>query len=82
MAMNIKKVTKKLASVRDSILDNGGLTEEDEALLRSMIEEPVTINQRRLRTPAPHNDNDPLSAEQKFRLRLMEKTGTGSTSIH
>lgn len=82
MGMNLKKVTKKLTSVRDSILDNGGLTEEDEALLRSMIDEPVTINQRRLRTPTPQNDNKPLSPEQKFRLRLMEKTGTGSTSIH
>lgn len=32
--------------------------------------------------PLPENDNKPLGSEQKFRLRLMEKTGTGSTSIH
>jgi len=29
-----------------------------------------------------HNDNDELSADQTLRLRLVEKTGTGSHLIH
>jgi hypothetical protein len=82
MAMNLKKVTKKLTSVRDSIRAEGKMTDEAEEILKSLVNEPVTVNQRRFRTPQPDNDNQPLSPEQKFRLRLMEKTGTGSTSIH
>lgn len=82
MVMNIKKVTKKLSSVRDSIRAEGKISAETEEVLKSLITEPVTVNQSRFRTPQPQNDNTPLTAEQKFRLRLMEKTGTGSTSIH
>ena len=82
MAMNLKKVTKKLTSVRDSIRADGKISPETEEVLKSLITEPVTVNQGRFRTPQPQNDNQVLTAEQKFRLRLMEKTGTGSTSIH
>ena len=82
MAINLKKVTEKLTSVRDSIREEGELNAEAEEILKSLITEPLTVNQGRFRTPRPQNDNTALTAEQKFRLRLMEKTGTGSTSIH
>ena len=90
--MNLKKVTKKLSQVRDSILSNGEISAEDEQILKSLIGDTITIDQGDLKRvpegmknrqmPGPENDNTPLNAEQKFRLRLMEKTGTGSVSIH
>tara|TARA_B100000949_G_C14042434_1_gene350111 strand:- start:187 stop:402 length:216 start_codon:yes stop_codon:yes gene_type:complete len=71
--MNIKKVAKQLANARDGIKENGGMTPETREALQALIQNPM---------PRPENDNTPLTSEQKFRLRLMEKTGTGSTSIH
>lgn len=90
--MNLKKVTKKLAKVRDSIRENGEISAENEEILRSLIGDTINIAQSDLQNlpnkminrqmPLPENDNTPLTSEQKFRLRLMEKTGTGSVSIH
>ena len=90
--MNLKKVTKKLSAVRDSIRENGKITEEDEKALRSLIGDTLTIAQSDLKKlpnkvknrqmPLPENDNTELTSEQMYRLRLMEKTGTGSLSIH
>lgn len=90
--MNLKKVTQKLAKVRDSILENGAITPEDEMTLKSLIGDTITVAQKDLPKlpkkitgrlmPYAENDNKPLTTEQKFRLRLMEKTGTGSSSIH
>jgi hypothetical protein len=71
--MNIKKVAKQLANARDGIKENGGMTPETRQALQDLIQNSM---------PQPENDNTPLTSEQKFRLRLMEKTGTGSTSIH
>jgi hypothetical protein len=71
--MNIKKVAKQLTRARDGIKENGGMTPETREVLESLIANPM---------PQPENDNTPLTSEQKFRLRLMEKTGTGSLSIH
>lgn len=87
--MNLKKVTQKLSKVRDSIRDNGKISAEDEKTLKSLIGDTINIAQSELpnkmknrHMPLPENDNTPLTTEQRFRLRLMEKTGTGSTSIH
>ena len=90
--MNLKKVTKKLSKVRDSIRDKGEITLEDEQILKSLIGDTINVAQSDLQElpkkitgrqmPLPENDNKPLTTEQKFRLRLMEKTGTGSVSIH
>ena len=90
--MNLKKVTQKLSKVRDSIRENGTISAEDEETLKSLIGDTITVAQSDLKKLPnkmknrhmllPENDNTPLTAEQKFRLRLMEKTGTGSTSIH
>lgn len=90
--MNLKKVTKKLSKVRDSIRDNGEISLEDEQILKSLIGDTIDIAQSDLKDlppkivnrhmPLPENDNTPLTTEQRFRLRLMEKTGTGSVSVH
>lgn len=90
--MNLKKVTQKLSKVRDSIRENGEISAENEEILKSLIGDTITVAQSDLKKlpnkmknrhmPLPENDNTPLTSEQKFRLRLMEKTGTGSTSIH
>ena len=92
MALKLKKVTEKLSRVRDSICDKGAISPEDEAILRSLIGDTINIAQEDLQNlpnpmkartmPLAENDNTPLSTEQKFRLKLMEKTGTGSVSIH
>ena len=90
--MNLKKVTQKLSKVRDNIRENGHISAEDEQMLKSLIGDTIDIAQADLKKlpsklvnrqmPCPENDNKPLTTDQKFRLRLMEKTGTGSLSIH
>jgi polyhydroxyalkanoate synthesis regulator phasin len=90
--MKLKTVTKKLSQVRDNIRDKGSISAEDEKILRSLIGDTIQIAQEDLQNlpnrlknrtmPLAENDNTPLTTEQKFRLRLMEKTGTGSASIH
>ncbi len=92
MALKLKKVTEKLAKVRDSLTDKTEISAENEEILKSLIGDTIDIAQKDLPSlpnsirsrfmPKPENDNTPLSTEQKFRLRLMEKTGTGSSSIH
>lgn len=92
MGLKLKKITEKLAQVRDHITENGEISAENERILKSLIGDTLTIAQSDLKNlpnkmrnrhmPTPENDNKPLSTEQKFRLRLMEKTGTGSHSIH
>ena len=92
MALKLKKVTEKLSKVRDSISDNGNISPENEQILKSLIGDTIDIAQKDLKKlpnsmrsrfmPMPENDNKELTTEQKFRLRLMEKTGTGSSSIH
>lgn len=90
--MNLKKVTQKLSKVRDSIRENGEITAEDEKTLKSLIGDTIGVAQENLPhlpkkitgrvMPSAENDNKPLTKDQKFRLRLMEKTGTGSKSVH
>jgi len=83
--MNIKKVAEKLAEIRDNAKDNGTLSEEDKIELKSLVGDTITMAQtdlKKLTRPEAHNDNKELSADQTFRLRLIEKTGTGSKSIH
>lgn len=92
MALKLKKVTEKLAKVRDSLCEKSALSAEDEATLKSLLGETLYMAQDELQKmpnsirarymPLAENDNTALTPEQKFRLRLMEKTGTGSTSIH
>lgn len=92
MALKLKKVTEKLAKVRDSLANDTEISTENEEILKSLIGDTIDIAQEDLKTlpnsmrarlmPQADNDNTPLTSEQKFRLCLMEKTGTGSSSIH
>lgn len=92
MAIKLKKVAEKLSKIRDDLTEKTEITPENEEILKSLIGDTLDMagedlkklpNSMRSRfMPVPENDNKPLSSEQKFRLRLMEKTGTGSTSIH
>lgn len=92
MALKLKKVAQKLSKLRDDLGETPEITPENEEILKSLIGDTLEIagedlkklpNSMRSRfMPLPENDNKELSSEQKFRLRLMEKTGTGSTSIH
>ncbi|MEM6811204.1 MAG: hypothetical protein AAF549_01930 [Pseudomonadota bacterium] len=83
--MNLKKIAQKLSEIKDVVGENGTLNEQDRAELKAFIsEEATSLNDNKVvfMKPVAHNDNDPLTADQHFRLRLMEKTGTGSHSIH
>jgi hypothetical protein len=88
--MNLKHVAKRLSKVRDSIREQGGVTAEDEKALQDLVNETIgcakqelsKIPQRTKDMPAPHNDNQPLNKDQRLRLSLVEKTGTGSASVH
>lgn len=90
--MNIKKLAKKLSKIRDNTMDNDYISKKDREDLLALVHDTL-IDADPMLTDAPasnvvpylptaDNDNKPLTSDQKFRLRLMEKTGTGSTSIH
>ena len=92
--MNLKKVSEKLAKIRDQVGENGKLSESDKKELKLLVNETLEIAQKQSfkRSDMPrmpnfeniivHNDNEELSADQTFRLRLVEKTGTGSHLVH
>ncbi len=92
--MNLKKVSKKLAEIRDQVGENGKLSDTDKKELKALVSETLEIAQRSSKKVnsqnmmpdfeniVVHNDNEELSADQTFRLRLVEKIGTGSHLIH
>ena len=89
--MNFKKINKALSGVRDNISASGKVTEADRQALQELVEETIQSSPDELkalprkitgRIGFPKNDNAPLTAEQRYKLRQMEKTGTGSTAIH
>lgn len=92
MGLKLKKVTEKLSKVRDSLSENAEISEENQEILKSLIGDTLDIAQADLKRlpnsmrsrfmPIAENDNVALTSEQKYRLRLIEKTGTGSASIH
>jgi len=90
--MNIKKIAKKLSKIRDNSIDTDYISEEDKEDLLALVNETLIDADPSLQNetsknivpflPMAENDNTKLTSDQKFRLRLMEKTGTGSASIH
>lgn len=88
--MNLKNVAKRLSKVRDSIREHGGVSAEDEKELKALVQETIGVAKNDLSKlpkksfsmPTPHNDNQQLSPDQRFRLSIIEKTGTGSASVH
>lgn len=91
--MDFKNIQKKLAVLRDRIRAEGCISSDAEDELKAIMNETlVSANQEltniqsRLSSTMAFrtgNDNTPiLSDEQRKRLRLVEKTGTGSDMVH
>ena len=89
--MNIKKIAKRLSKIRDNHVDTDYVSEDDKTDLLSLVNDIIAEAQDKLPQqpknitsylPPADNDNKDLSSDQRFRLRVMEKTGTGSASIH
>lgn len=92
--MDLKSIQHKLKNLRDRIREQGRISHADEQELQSLIRESLsTANselegiQARLelmsgRKVLKSNDNVALTQDQKKRLADLEKTGTGSNSVH
>lgn len=90
--MSLKDVQQKLKDLRDRIRADGKLSPGIEQELQDLLSETlssandeITVLQDKLNATLSlraGNDNAILSDEQKRRLRLVEKTGTGSQSVH
>ena len=88
--MGIKKIVQKLSQITDDNNNVDLVTKNDKDDLLELIQEALIENSSVIDIPkniSPYlpeadNDNKSLSTEQKFRLRLIEKTGTGLSLIH
>ena len=90
--MDLKTVQQQLKLLRDRIKSQGEISSDDEQELRSLISQTLeTANdelediQQRLEKNVIRkkaNDNIELTDEQKARLTITEKTGTGSIAVH
>jgi phage gpG-like protein len=80
--MDIKKLTKKLSKARDDIVKNQEISPEMKQVLESVVMKELDNEKK----PTPFESKTVtgriLTDEQHYRLRLIEKTGTGSTAIH
>ncbi len=89
--MDLKDIQEKLKELRDRIKSDGHISPRSEEELKALLsntlvtanDEISTIKSRidaslKLRAG---NDNE-LTQEQKKRLRIIEKMGTGSACIH
>lgn len=89
--MDMKDIQQKLKDLRDRIRAEGSISLDSEKELRLILEDTLVsanselnVIQMKLTTALSlraGNDND-LSDEQKSRLRIIEKTGTGSYVVH
>ncbi|MFA5592530.1 MAG: hypothetical protein WC989_04370 [Micavibrio sp.] len=89
--MDLKDIQEKLQALRDRIKEDGHISPESERALQDLLStslistnEELSAAQARLNAAMAvraGNDNA-LSDDQKKRLRLMEKTGTGSYAVH
>ena len=89
--MDIKDIQAKLKELRDRIKQDGHISPVSEQQLKDILNDTLisangelaTIQQRlnTKMTMRAGNDNI-LSDDQKKRLRLIEKTGTGSHAVH
>lgn len=89
--MDLKDIQEKLKALRDRIKDEGCISPTAELELKTILNDTlVSANdelssiQNRLNAKMvirAGNDNI-LSDDQKKRLRIVEKTGTGSHAVH
>lgn len=89
--MDLKDIQKKLQELRDRIKDEGRISSVSEQELKAILNDTLVsandelnaIQERLSATLAIRAGNDNiLSDEQKKRLRIIEKTGTGSCAVH
>lgn len=90
--MALKEIQQKLKDLRDRIRADGCLSPDIELELQRLLNdtlssanEEITVLQNKLTATLAvraGNDNDVLSDEQKRRLRIVEKAGTGSEAVH
>ncbi len=89
--MDLKDIQNKLKELRDRIKSDGQISPESEQALKDILastlvsanDELSTIQNRLNATMAMRAGNDNvLSDDQKKRLRIIEKTGTGSQAVH
>lgn len=89
--MDLKDIQLKLKELRDRIKDEGGISEISEQELKAILNDTLlsantelsSIQNRLNATMAMRAGNDNvLSDDQKKRLRIIEKTGTGSHAVH
>lgn len=90
--MDLKDIQQKLVALRNRIRSQGGISAQDEYELKTLIDRTVVTATDELggiqvkmaslmHTLQAENDNC-LSAEQRQRLSLVERTGAGSGLIH
>jgi hypothetical protein len=89
--MDMNDIQKKLKDLRDRIREDGSISDVSEKELRALLDNAlITANgdlsdiQMKLSATLAlraGNDNE-LSDDQKKRLRIIEKTGTGSHAVH
>ncbi len=90
--MTLKDIQIQLKDLRDRIRADGCLSPDIEQELQRLLNETMTTAndeiaalQDKLNASLSFradNDNAALSDEQKRRLRIVEKTGTGSQTVH
>ncbi len=89
--MDLKDIQQKLKELRDRIKDEGGISEISEQELKAILNDTLlsantelsSIQNRLNATMSMRAGNDNvLSDDQKKRLRIIEKTGTGSHAVH
>ena len=91
MLMDFKDIRQKLKDLRDRIQADGCISAASEQELKAILndtlvtasDELTSIQHKLTATLAMRAGNDNvLSDDQKKRLRIVEKTGTGSLAVH
>ncbi len=89
--MDLKDIQEKLKELRDRIKAEGCISETSEEELKSLLNNTVisahdqlaTIQSKLGTAMAMRATNDNiLTPDQKKRLSIVEKTGTGSNAVH
>jgi len=89
--MDLKDIQEKLKELRDRIRAEGCISETSEEELKALLSNTVisahdqlaTIQNKLGAAMAMRATNDnALTPDQKKRLSIVEKTGTGSNAVH
>ncbi len=87
--MNLKKITRTLSKIRKNVSDQGDISNADEDILRELLgtelSEFFDHESEQNNMPAireANNDNNVLTKDQKYRLKLIEQSESTSYAIH